>query len=138
MWYIVCIRGDSMDKSPGYIRMCGGAAEIQEQWRPDFGDFYVSMSLDIPSPCQTVCSDLETHLSYLKTLKAVWLPRQDQLQEMVMENHATPWDLAIAFSNLLISDNSSYFDGFDSMEKLWLGFIMFNKYGRKWKDGEWK
>jgi len=65
--------------------------------------------------------------SYLKTIKAVWLPRQDQLQEMVIEKYATPWDLAIAFSNLLMDDKTSCFDNFDSMEKLWLVFIMREK-----------
>jgi hypothetical protein len=82
-------------------------------------------------------SDLEKKVSYLKTIKAVRLPRQDQLQEMVIEKYATPWDLAIAFSNVLMGDNASYFEKFDSMEKLWLAFIMLEKYKKKWKEGEW-
>jgi hypothetical protein len=126
-----------MDKSPHYIKMCESIKEIQEQWQPEFGDFYVSMSLGITSPCQTSSSDLEKQLSYLKTIKAVWLPRQEQLQEMVIENYATPWDLAIAFSNVLMGENASYFEKFDSMEKLWLAFIMLEKYKKKWKEGEW-
>ena len=126
-----------MDRSSKYIKMCEMAEEIQEQWQPDFGDFYVSMSLGITSSCQPIISDLEKKLSYLKTIKAVWLPKQDQLQEMVIENHATSWDLAIAFSNVLMGENTSYFEQFDSMEKLWLTFIMLKKYTRKWKDGEW-
>ena len=126
-----------MDRSSYYIRMCEGIEEIQEQWQPEFGDFYVSMSLDLMSPCQPIMSDLERNVSYLKTIKAVWLPRQDQLQEMVIENYATFWDLAIAFSNVLMGENASYFEKFDSMEKLWLAFIILEKYKRKWKDGEW-
>jgi hypothetical protein len=55
---------------------------------------------------------------------------------MVIEKHATPWDLAIAFSNVLMGDNASYFDKFDSMEKLWLAFIMLGKYKKQWKEGE--
>jgi hypothetical protein len=126
-----------MDRSSNYIRMCEGIEEIQQQWQPEFGDFYVSMSLSLTSPCQLIMSDLEKKVSYLKTIKAVWLPRQDQLQEMVMENYATPWDLAIAFSNVLMGENASYFDNFDSMEKLWFAFITLEKYKRKWNDGEW-
>ncbi len=126
-----------MDRSSNYIRMCESIEEIQEQWQPEFGDFYASMSLGITSPCQPITSDLEKKLSYLKTIKAVWLPRQDQLQEMVIENYAMPWDLAIAFSNVLMGENASYFEKFDSMEKLWLAFIMLEKYKRKWKEGEW-
>jgi hypothetical protein len=126
-----------MDKSSHYITMCESAKVIQKQWKPEFGDFFVSMSLGLTSPCQTIASDLEKKVSYLKTIKAVWLPRQDQLQEIVIEKYATSWDLAIAFSNVLMSDNASYFDNFDSMEKLWFAFIMFEIYKKKWKDGEW-
>ena len=126
-----------MDKSSDYIRMCEIAKVIQKQWKPEVGDFFVSMSLGLTSPCQTIASDLEKKVSYLKTIKAVWLPRQDQLQEMVIEKYATSWDLAIAFSNVLMGDNASYFDNFGSMEKLWLAFIMLEKYKRKWEKGGW-
>ena len=126
-----------MDKSSYYIKICEHAKVIQKQWTPDFGDFFVSMSSGLTSPCQTIVSDLEKKVSYLKTIKAVWLPRQDQLQEMVIGTYTTPWDLAIAFSNVLMGDNASYFDNFDSMEKLWLAFIMLEKHKKKWKNGEW-
>jgi len=126
-----------MDKSSAYIKMCESAKVIQKQWKPEFGDFFVSMSLGLTSPCQPIVSDLEKKVSYLKTINAVWLPRQDQLQEMVIGQYATPWDLAIAFSNVLMGDNASYFDNFDSMEKLWLAFIMIEEYKKKWKEEEW-
>ena len=126
-----------MDKSTPYIKMCESAKVFQKQWKPEFGDFFVSMSLGLTSACQSITSDLEKKASYLKTIKAVWLPRQDQLQEMVIEKYATPWDLAIAFSNLLMDDKTSYFDDFDSMEKLWLVFIMLARYKKKWEEGTW-
>jgi hypothetical protein len=126
-----------MDKSSLYIKMSESAKVIQKKWKPDFGDFFVSMSLGLTSECQPITSDLEKKVPYLKKIKAVCLPRQDQLQERVIEKYATPWDLAIAFSNVLMGDNASYFDNFDSMEKLWLAFIMLQKYKKKWKDGEW-
>ena len=126
-----------MDKSSHYLKMSESAKVIQKQWKPDFGDFFVSMSSGQTSPCLSLVSELEKKVSYLKTIKAVWLPRQDQLQEMVIEKYAAPWDLAIAFSNVLMADDASYFDNFDSMEKLWLAFIMIEKRKKKWKDGEW-
>jgi hypothetical protein len=134
---LLVISGGSMDKSSAYIKMCESAKAVQKQWKPEFGDFFVSMSLDLTSATQSITSDLEKKASYLKTIKAVWLPRQDQLQEMVIDKYATPWDLAIAFSNVLMDDKTSYFDDFDSMEKLWLVFIMLEKYKKKWKEGSW-
>ena len=126
-----------MDKSSPYIKMCESATVMQKQWKPEFGDFFVSMSLGLISQSEPITSDLEKKKSYLKTIEAVWLPRQDQLQDMVIEKYATPWDLAIAFSNVLMDDNESYFDKCDSMEKLWLAFIMLEKCKKRWKDGEW-
>ncbi len=126
-----------MDKSSAYIKMCESAKAVQKQWKPEFGDFFVSMSLGLISACEPITSDLEKKVSYLKKIKAVLLPRQDQLQEMVIEKYATPWDLAIAFSNLLMDDKTAYFDNFDSMEKLWLAFIMLEKYKKKWREGAW-
>jgi hypothetical protein len=29
-----------MDRSSNYIKMCESKEEIQEQWQPEFGDFY--------------------------------------------------------------------------------------------------
>jgi hypothetical protein len=126
-----------MDKSLHYIKMCESAKVIQKQWKPEFGDFFVSMSLGLISPCQPIASDLEKKASYLKAIKAVWLPRQDQLQEIIIENYAMPWDLAVAFSNVLMDQNASYFEKFDSMEKLWLAFIMLEKYKKKLEEEEW-
>lgn len=126
-----------MDKSSQYIKMCESAKVIQKHWKPDFGDFFVSMSLGLTSTCQPIVSDLEKKMSYLKSIKAVWLPRQDQLQEMVIEKYATYWDLAIGFSNVLMGDKTSYFDNFDSMEKLWLAFVMLEKYKKRWGEVEW-
>jgi hypothetical protein len=109
------ISGGSMDKSSAFIKMCQSAIALQKQWEPEFGDFFVSMSLDLTSACQSITSDLEKKASYLKTIKAVWLSRQDHLMD----------------------DKTSYFDDFDSMEKLWLVFIMLEKYKKKWKEGSW-
>jgi len=57
-----------MDKSSHYIKMCESAKVIQKQWKPEFGDFFVSMSLGLTSPCQPIASDLEKKVSYLKTM----------------------------------------------------------------------
>lgn len=117
--------------------MCRSAKLIQKNWKPDFGDYFVSMSSGRTSACLTLGSALEKKISYLTKIKAVWILRQDQLQKMIIGKYATPWDLAIAFSNVLISDDSSYFDNLDSMEKLWLAFVMLDKHRKKWNGGEW-
>jgi hypothetical protein len=47
------------------------------------------MSAGLTSPCLSLVSELEKKVNYLKSIKAVWLPRQDQLQEMLIEKYAT-------------------------------------------------
>ena len=59
-----------MDKSSHYIKMCESAKVIQKLWKPEFGDFFVSMSLGLTSACQPITSDLEKKVSYLMTIKA--------------------------------------------------------------------
>jgi hypothetical protein len=54
-----------MDKSSEYIKMCESAKVIQKQWKPEFGDFFVSMSLGLTSASQSITSDLEKKASFL-------------------------------------------------------------------------
>ncbi len=66
----------------------------------------------------------------------LWLPRQDQLQAMVInfghgqQNSGMLVGLSI-FSAEYGYDNSS-------MEQLWLAFIMKEKYGKVWNGEEWQ
>ena len=60
-----------MDKSPHYIKMCESTKVIQKQWNPEFGDFFVSMSLGLTSPCQPIASDLEKKESGFNMVEAI-------------------------------------------------------------------
>jgi hypothetical protein len=126
-----------MDTSSHYVQMCEKATEITTTWHYGFGDFYVSLVADIASEVQTIVSDLELQRSYMQQIKAVWLPRQDQLQALVLDQHATPWDLVIEFANTLMSDKSRYFEIFSSMEQLWIAYIMDKKCNKKWTGKDW-
>ena len=126
-----------MDTSSEYITMCAKATEIMHNWHYKFGDFYVSFTAEIPSEVLTIVSDLELHSSYMNQIKAVWLPRQDQLQALILDQYATPWDLIIEFANTLMSDKASYFDSFSSMEQIWVAYIMDKKFNKKWTGKDW-
>ncbi len=126
-----------MDTSSDYTKMCAKATEIMSTWHYEFGDFYVSLVADIASESQTIVSDLELQRSYMQQIKAVWLPRQDQLQALILDQHATPWDLVIEFANTLMSDKARYFENFPSMEQIWLAYIMDKKFNKKWTGKDW-
>ena len=68
--------------------------------------------------------------------KAVWLPRQDQLQGMFtlrfIDSHyrlmRECWEFA------LVSDGCK----FASLEQLWLAFVMKEKHGKVWTGKSWE
>jgi hypothetical protein len=126
-----------MDITYKYIEMCKKAEEIQNNWKPEFGDFYVSMAGGLTSESQTINSELELKMPYMIQIKAVWLARQDQLQMIINDQYAASWDLAVEFANALIGDKADYFEKFLSMEQLWLAYVMNQKFSKRWNGKDW-
>ncbi len=109
-----------MDISPAYIKMCEKTKEIQKL-RPIIatnGDYFY---------CKVhgFGCDLDT---------SIWLPRQDQLQEMMEEKN--PIYLIHDFKEFC-SPYWNYTISFTSMEQLWLAFVMRRRYGKIWSGTEW-
>ena len=76
-------------------------------------------------------------------LRPIWLPRQDQLQEMVDKNE-DPIVLSCRFTKWVTGLTCLYSESWGerdphnwSMEQLWLAFVMFEKYGKVWSGTEW-
>ena len=66
-----------------------------------------------------------------------WLPRQDQLQEMVFSiipKTALDKFGLIAFMQFA----SEEMDGANSMEQLWMAFVMKEVYNKVWNGEEWE
>lgn len=111
-----------MDKTEKYIKMCD-CPEIQDGHKCDDGDYYYWES---------------SH-----DTKSIWLPRQDQLQDMVF----TKWyqkDIVSNIHSFLLWCNKNWIWGtsnnerFDSMEQLWLGFVMHKLYSKRWNGEKWR
>jgi len=143
-----------MDINKQYIEMCSEAKEIQELWNYRQGDFFA----DIP---KNGSPDPETKVRLLKdSLKdwaihhagwIAWLPRQDQLQGMVIiqDNHGV--DNLCALTNgfeMFLRERSFKMEckympltnaiAFTSMEQLWLAFVMKEKWGKRWNGETWE
>ncbi len=132
-----------MDRTETYIKMCGKAEEIQELRREEKhhdtgkwlnGDFYGSV-LDarvfVVSRGNDAWADEPYYIHHPS--EAIWLPRQDQLQEMVK----------MPIANLLFCIQRHYQEEMrvpnlpTSMEQLWLAFVEKDKYNKQWSNGEW-
>ena len=72
----------------------------------------------------------------------IWLPRQDQLQAMLITEH--PMGIPNAsMPRRLIKYMADWYDNypeaywFTSMEQLWLAIVMKEKYNKVWNGDEW-
>ena len=140
-----------MDFSEKYIKMCEEAKEIQEGWKIKEGDTIARVwwnrvwyrevigfaSLTFGDTwCRVVPSTYEFPVNNLQPAEGykdfIWLPRQDQLQEMIfpgvpaflIQNTFTKW----------CQENYQYAQEFLTMEQLWLAFVMWKKYGKVWNE----
>ncbi len=115
-----------MDTSETNIKKCEKAEEIQKL-RPSGADEHDYFWC----PVHGFGCDLD---------KAIWLPRQDQLQEMVNSDGVNKYNPP-AMLDRLLEFAREYDVGFtvgSSMEQLWLAFVMREKYNKTWSGEEWK
>ena len=143
-----------MDTSEQYIKMCGEAKEVQREWRVSVGDFCCfterNHNNSYREPCvvdeveivQGITSfslaGLKNHYvaAWFYTQNNVWLPRQDQLQEVVLSHYGINhprWAI-----QALIDGLGDEIDKFSSHEQVWLGFVMHERFLKTWDGGEWK
>jgi len=135
--------------------MCEKAEEIQVL-RPTTanGDWYM-MRIDPCSPDDMVYGfyaedTVECRVGGMMLHKnSTWLPRQDQLQEMLnnvgWHQYDEPgWNLHFINKKMSCEPDlpddggpSAYYGSFTSFEQLWLAFVMKEKYNKAWNGEEW-
>ena len=67
--------------------------------------------------------------------KLIWLPRQDQLQEMILANSPYYHKLRMLYESWI--KGLGFEKNFTSMEQLWLAFVMKEKYSKQWNGTNW-
>jgi len=130
-----------MDTSETYIKMCDKAGEIQAQREAIIGNFYYDPLTGVRI-VGTIDSDgvnpFTIFNKQLEDSRYIWLPRQDQLQDMVGESN--PLDLVARLASEVspfgVLDDP-YWHPFTSMEQLWLAFLLAEKYGKYWDGSDW-
>lgn len=126
-----------MDTSKQYIKMCKKADEIQAL-HPQVmvgsikhyyrGDYQYEI-------------DSDGIVRFWNDHCFIWLPRQDQLQEMVgFTEKNCGWFYKFTSGHYPLPDNTHFHHAdtcFNSMEQLWLAFIMKQEYNKVWDGGDW-
>jgi hypothetical protein len=150
-----------MDTSETYIKMCEKAVKIQKLRHKPTKDDSIEPWLDgdffcIHPPVEYPDEDDEIGIGYncndyfysQPEGDAVWLPRQDQLQEMVIGKGVLAGDWLDVLEHFVM-DEGGLFDLFDthridttynytkSFEQLWLAFVMKKKYNKVWDGEDW-
>ena len=127
-----------MDTSETYVKMCEKAVEIQEL---SDTEGFRSTNLLNNIFYNINIHNFETTYCY-KHKNNVWLPRQDQLQEIIKTDDII-LDCSKFFS--FVAFYTCERDRLDqvkkqtlSMEQLWLAFVMSQKYGKTWNGGDWR
>lgn len=134
-----------------YIKQCKGAEEIQKVCQYKAGDYIwgkiagtIVLSEDIKS--EYIDSDKDFYVTREETIrklkKRVWLPTQEQLQEMLRPK-LDPITLLYLIDRFVAS-GEGYWHSFikapypnPSMNELWLAFVMKEKYNKVWNGKEW-
>ena len=134
-----------MDTSEQYIKMCEKAEEIQKghpqdgvggHWHSGCiiltheGDYYRVIDKEAERTCES-CGNTET---YILSTRSIFLPRQDQLQEMVVNDWA---DNFRKFIHWCFPSIGKVIPFVGSMEQLWLAFVMKEKYNKTWDGENW-
>ena len=129
-----------MDTSKQNILMCEKAVEIQASWKIADIDIIVYGSGEVDSVCVD-CLGYD-HWAEVR-LTAIWLPRQDQLQEMVIafwkeQDCINKYTVLVdEFYQFVFEKEIDYTMQFKSMEQLWLAFVMLTIYNKKWIEKDW-
>ena len=119
-----------MDKAAEYVKQCEKAVEVQGAWEPAEADFMWNRATEQVDTVRVLRQEPPNYNHH--TERFTWLPRQDQLQEMVSER--TSWVLAKDFAAQVYHLSG---DTAMSMEQLWLAFVMHEKYAKTWNGGGW-
>ena len=117
-----------MNTSETYIKMCERAVEVQNNRVYDF-DARINRGIVLHGS-----GDL-----YYCDQSVVWLPRQDQLQEMISSEL---WRLTGLIAEMEEFGGYPFGlwhgDVLTSMEQLWLAFTMKEKFGKIWTGSDWQ
>jgi len=139
-----------MDISNKYIKMCEMSEEIQKlkPFNNDDGfhckigdEFYIVKGEHYYQRSLEVLKGKD-----YKLFPKVWLPRRDQLQDMLysLEDNVEMVEgiASVACPNVICEDILEFSRcdceyGLETMEQLWLAYVMHEKYSKVWLNDEW-
>ena len=126
-----------MDKK--YIKMCD-CKEVQGQWEPKAGDWFYSKTY---GTLFVIDKEPKAFLEWQDGLhpkeQINWLPRQEDIQEMIpRRDDTTALELHIVFDAFLNEIYPEHALKGMSMTQLWLMFYMYEVHDKVWTGEKWE
>jgi hypothetical protein len=135
---LIIEKESQVDISKTYTKMCDKSTEIQIL-KPHYleGEFVSNREdFEVQQAGDWLPNSDEQY---------IWLPRQDQLQEMIRQSFET--ELERECLNVWYNVNQRFFSFWrdsptleqlhGTMEQLWLAFVMKEKYNKVWNGKDW-
>ena len=117
-----------MDISEKYIKMCEKAEEIQKEWKPQKADLYLACTLEARAWRYYGFNEMSW------CMWKIWLPRQDQLQEMFQLDKNSHYTQMIDIIDNYYHVWIDYIWELQSMEQFMLSCLMKEKFNKIWDD----
>lgn len=123
------------------LQMLAAASDIQETWKPAVGDYWMKQGPadDEIGEIMLIGNEFDRDETDFQIHKAIWLPRLDQLIEMIPIQSKWHTELGRLMD---ISDWLSSGPGVNIMPKaplkLWiLAYVMYLNHNKHWNGFEW-
>ncbi len=136
-----------------YIQQCVKATEIQKDWQPTIGDIiYTLIAYEEVQGDDWPCVDIKVgEINIIHNAwrmdddgknpkeKTIWLPRQEDLQDMVDYNGGQEFHIKFHLDYKYMAwDSTEYWQCYaTSMTQLWLAFVYKQKYNKVWDGEDW-
>jgi hypothetical protein len=135
-----------MDTSEQFRKMCEKAEEIQQIYRKWLKEECGGRTGVTISSKNGILDNyaVTSEGKFLDKDASVWLPRQDELQEMLTgvgviagDWQDVLWEFTQEMFDFFDEHRVGYYKCFTSMEQLWLAFVMKERWNKLWEKGDW-
>ncbi|MEO5360912.1 MAG: hypothetical protein H7843_10770 [Nitrospirota bacterium] len=131
-----------MDFSNTYITMCEKALFLQQAWEITYADYYCDRSATFATRDGSAGISIIDDKVLIDVLnqdfnrsKAVWLPRQDQFQELL--NILDPFAIIHMLNEFTGTVDIAARERWQSMEQLLLCAYALHKHKKHWTGDNW-
>ena len=122
-----------MDKTKDWIRMCEKAEKLQK------GHIFVPGDYKSYDGIVSLIESCDSDREYYHYPYHIWLPTQDQLQDMVRSilGYTDAIGAVWKLYNAVGVNRCSPYAKLRSLEQLWLAFVVKEKYSKIWDGNDW-